>query len=147
LYSSKTKHILRQLLACSSAAPNSSEADQEDMVFFTRAISQALCVSTGAEAMKLLLRSSRASDDLSFSELMTHESDGSSSFEMHIVIRAWCPEIQPEWEFRSMSERERTTSSSAVHLSLSLSLTNNTTYNLHRLCDQRQADCHNAILS
>jgi len=95
----RTKELLRQMIEQSTAPPNSLEADIEDLIFFTRAISQALRVRTGAEAMRLMLRSCRASDDLAFAELMTNSSP--TEFQMHVVIRAWCEDIQPEWEFRS----------------------------------------------
>jgi len=67
----------------------------DDVIAYTRAASYTLKVSSGSEAVQLFTRSKRIQTDLSFAELM-----GGDKFDLQVVIREWCPQILPEWEFR-----------------------------------------------
>eukprot|EP01113_Clastostelium_recurvatum_P030862 TRINITY_DN3797_c0_g1_i2.p1 TRINITY_DN3797_c0_g1~~TRINITY_DN3797_c0_g1_i2.p1 ORF type:complete len:260 (+),score=67.71 TRINITY_DN3797_c0_g1_i2:269-1048(+) len=83
------------MMAQSTLAPGTPEADIEDLVIFTRAAIGCLAVRTGAEAMMLLRRSDRVKADIGMAELMAQK-----NFRMSLVLREWNASIKPEWEFR-----------------------------------------------
>jgi len=68
----------------------------DDVIAYTRAASYTLKVVSGKEAIQLFLRSKRIQTDLSFADLM-----GGDKFDLQVIIRQWCPQVLPEWEFRA----------------------------------------------
>jgi hypothetical protein len=90
------KQMLRDGIAKTKCKPNTPEADAEDMILFTDACGKCLRVTSGAQALHLLLHSQRAYDDLSRAELVM----GKEKFSMSVIVRGWV-DISPEWEFRA----------------------------------------------
>ncbi|MDP2436764.1 MAG: hypothetical protein Q8P67_13525 [archaeon] len=105
LYGEPVKRHIRQLLKDSKAVAGSPEAEEEDMIAFTRAISWAMRVSSGREAVQLLLRSHRVFQDLMLGELLA---DDPQQFSTFLVVRPWVAML-PEWEFRCFVSGHRLT--------------------------------------
>lgn len=78
--------------------PGMSDTERKirEIIAYTRTASYTLRVTSGAEAIRLLVRSQRVFTDISFALLM-----GGDKFDLQIIFREWCPDILPEWEFRA----------------------------------------------
>jgi len=76
------------------ADPNSEACVADDIIAYYRSISKAQLVSTGEQALTLLLSSNRVATDISNGMLVQGK-----HFTTKIVIREWV-DIEPENEFR-----------------------------------------------
>lgn len=100
------KEHLRQILGQSTVPAGTPEAEEEDIIAFIRAISFALRVSCGHEALTLLTRSERAFQDLLLADLMND--NDRDRFSLSLVVRPWV-NIDPEFEFRAFVSEGRLT--------------------------------------
>uniref|UniRef100_A0A7S4DHE3 Cell division cycle protein 123 n=2 Tax=Lotharella globosa TaxID=91324 RepID=A0A7S4DHE3_9EUKA len=75
----------------------SKEIVKEDLRFVNEAASSSLCVTTGAEALRLLLESDRAHSDITANQLYL---EGDENFNLQIAVREWCSDVDSDWEFR-----------------------------------------------
>jgi len=98
-------NYIKEMIEKSQFAPNTLDAEIEDILIFSRAIIYSLAVRSVKEAMTLLTRSQRVENDLHMSELMM----GEKNFTISLAIREWNPHILPEWEFRVFVVKGRLT--------------------------------------
>merc|ERR1712232_422509 len=73
------------------------EVVNEDVVILKEACAESLRVRDGAHALRLLVESDRAYMDLSSHILYLEEGE---SFNLHVAVREWCPNLDSDWEFR-----------------------------------------------
>ena len=104
LISLKMEGILKNAIQNSTTTDSSShESELEDLLFFTKACTDALKVVSGSEALWLLLHSKRVYQDIMIKNLLCSDVDPEScakNFNLHLVIRAWCNDIAADYEFR-----------------------------------------------
>eukprot|EP01087_Luapelamoeba_hula_P023840 TRINITY_DN8860_c0_g1_i3.p1 TRINITY_DN8860_c0_g1~~TRINITY_DN8860_c0_g1_i3.p1 ORF type:complete len:471 (+),score=65.27 TRINITY_DN8860_c0_g1_i3:52-1464(+) len=105
LVGTKMQDIIEAGIKASTLKHDSPEALIEDIVLFTRAGSLALKVTSGMEAIELLVRSQRTYEDISLLELI----GGRDNFDMQLIVREWCEELLPEWEFRAFVHNKEMT--------------------------------------
>lgn len=79
------------------------ETVKEDFTILNKVSAEALRVRDGAYALRLLLESDRVNMDLMAHRLYLKEDE---SFNLRIAVREWCPEVNPEWEFRLFVVKE-----------------------------------------
>jgi len=88
---------------------HSNECMIDDTITYWRSISKAQCVFSGKDAMDLLLRSNRISDDIARGKLAQGD-----SFKTQLVVRKWA-DIEPELEFRVFVVRGEITAITQYH--------------------------------
>jgi len=73
---------------------------QEIIIAFTRAMNKSMKITSGKDAMALLLGSTRISEDLG--KQLQFANDNKSLFNQSIIIREWIDEVSdhPECEYR-----------------------------------------------
>jgi len=81
-----------------------------DYIAYIRSTSSCLKVKSGKEALRLMLRSKRIYEDLTFAELA-----GQSRFDLQFEVREWCDEVYPEWEFRLFIWNHKLTCATQYH--------------------------------
>jgi hypothetical protein len=106
----KVKRILKERIKNSKVKADSIEAEIEDSISFLYAMCYSLCVTSGKEALKLLLNSQRIYIDLKNAELMNNKNE----FNVNIIIREW-EDINPEYEFRAFINNSDMTCCTQYH--------------------------------
>lgn len=73
------------------------ETVSEDIAIMQQACAESLRARDGKHALRLLLESERAYTDLTAHMLYLEDGE---PFNLQVAVREWCPDLNPDWEFR-----------------------------------------------